>query len=339
LAAALDQYPSEIALTNLWKLNPSLYDDVVTHIDKFLFNYWKLTPVESVVFRRAIPFYAWNKNIAKLAVTLPFDNVLRFHLIRYLGATMEDAYWSSIAEEKGWDLTGEEAQNLIPKYMRERYRLPKGLVAFAKKLGFTDTDNDIWISLRGFNPFADVPTELADLTSRIDPMIATGIEYLSGVSLWKERPFFVPYEETQFGVEKDKPSYLQIYATKFPQYQLARNLMKGASTDIHGNIYVDKYGRPLYKKNRWAELLKMTGINISQMDLDRIWSDEIERQKKARATMEKWEKKQDLYKKKYSLIPSVKSKIQDIVKGSSLDTADLSSEDIQKIFLYGLGEK
>jgi hypothetical protein len=331
LAAGLDKIPLNTNLAGLWHSNPTLYNEIVEHVDKFLFNYRRLTPVESVIFRRVIPFYAWNKNIARLAITLPFEDPLRFHIIRYLGATMEDAYWSSIAEEKGWDLSGEEAQNLIPKYMRERYRLPKGLVPFAKKMGFTDTDNDLWISLMGANPFADVPIDLSSILSKIDPIIASGIEYATSVSLWKQRPYLTPYEETEKGIEKVKPSFLQIYGQKFPQVQLAINLIKGAGYNIQGQVYTDKYGRPVYKKNRWAELVKMAGINLSQMDLDQIWSDEMERQKKARKTMEKMEKEQKLYKEKHGLGASIKK----IFEKPTIDAGNIGNVDLQKLFLYG----
>jgi len=336
LAAGLDKVPLSANLAKLWKINPSLYDDIVNHIDKFLFNYWKLTPVENIILRRAIPFYAWHKNIAKLALTLPFDEPLRFHIVRYLGATMEDAYWSSIAEEKGWDLTGEEAKNLIPKYMQQRYKLPEGLVGFAKKLGFTDKDTDLWISIKGFNPFADVSVEMEDMLSKIDPMIASGIEALTGVSLWKQREYITPYEETPTGIKEKRPTFFQIYATKFPQVQLARNLVTAASSNIYGQPFLDKYGRPLYKKNRWAELLKMTGVNLSQMELNQIWSDELKRQQKARKIMEKEEKKLGLYKKHHKpSISSIKSWMQNLIKGSSVDTTEIGITDIQKLFLYG----
>ncbi|GAI46630.1 unnamed protein product, partial [marine sediment metagenome] len=130
--------------------------------------------------------------------------------------------------------------------------------------------------------------------------------YATGVSLWKQRPYLLPYEETEWGVEKKRPTFPQIYGQKFPQVQLAMNLIKGAGYNIHGQVYTDKYGRPVYKKNRWADLLKMAGVNLSQLDLDRIWSDEMERQNKARATMEKMEKRQKLYGEKYGLAASIK---------------------------------
>lgn len=93
---------------------------------KAMVDYGNMSPWERTYVRRFIPFYTWQKNIAKLALSLPLDHPLRF-------ATIE-----KISEHFGG--FSKEERDTLPEYLIPSFELP----------GLNGR-----ISSRGMNPLQD----------------------------------------------------------------------------------------------------------------------------------------------------------------------------------------
>lgn len=257
--------------------------------DKTLFNYSRMSEIERAVVRRAIPFWSWYKNIATTTALLPINHPFKSAAMSWLGRNAV-----------------EEFDDTLPHWLR-------GSIPY----GVADDGDMMFLSMRGMNPFIDVfhmrPSGV------LNPIIKVGIERISGVDTFRQRPFrdpqiFQAYNGKTYRVDPDTnkleeakavpPFYIHVLR-QFPLAQLGEEfktpgLRYDSSTPLDFQPIVDPQGRQIYPEGRgarqaWAFL---TGRNISEYDIPGFKRGEEKRRKRILAKSFKSKREQELYKKR-----------------------------------------
>lgn len=165
--------------------------DALKTVNKWLFDYgtkrWE-QPIKSI-----LPFWAWQKNLAKLAVTMPFANP---RVAKGYTTTYDQLYTKpqSQIEDREVEYTDEATGRQVKYNLRDKY---KGKI----KIGNT------WVK----TPFnALTPDQLGEIG--INPLLSFLQDYLTSTDKFG-RP------------NTDRPAW-QIGAGKFPQFNLANDFLK-----------------------------------------------------------------------------------------------------------------
>jgi len=212
----------------------------VASVNEFLFDYSALSALEKATIRRIDPFWAWHKNITRLAATYPVKHPIGTALYQKAQALVKD----------------DKDYRFLPEYMKGYTKLP-----------FKIGEEQAHLSTRGLNPFSDIFAGM----SALHPLIKIPIERTTGVELWKDKPFTSPYTGYYGSNEKVVPPLWRHLAMQVPHYKLMEDLIKPYAKYGTGEPILDREtGQPKYSKNRILELLKMLGINISTYNLEEM---------------------------------------------------------------------
>ncbi len=257
--------------------------------DKTLFNYSRMSDIERAVVRRGIPFWSWYKNIATTTVMLPFDHPFKSAALSWLGRNAV-----------------EEFDDTLPHWLR-------GSIP----VGVADDGDTMFLSMRGMNPFVDVFHMRA--SSVINPILKIGIERITGVDTFRQRPFrdpqiFSAFNGKTYRFDPDTneleearavpPFYIHVLR-QFPLAQLGEEFLTpglryDTSTPFDFQPIVDPQGRQIYPEGRGPRqaLAFLTGINISEYDIPRIRIAEERRRKRIVPRGFKSKREQDLFKRR-----------------------------------------
>lgn len=164
-------------------------------------DFTKLSPFERRVVRRIIPFYAWQKHLAKLALTMPVEHPLR------------TAWTLSLANTFGND--GEAWQGLLPGYMQGTIPVGGGNVLSTQNL------------FPFASPLPDFGNPGANLKN-LSPQLKFAIENLTGESTLTGRPFTRPpgtgKQDEMGNIKPTAPSVKEQLLGMSPQVRAYRNL-------------------------------------------------------------------------------------------------------------------
>ena len=67
-------------------------EEAIASVDKLLFNYHALSYIDRTIGRRIFPFWAWNKNVTRLALSYPFEHPLRAAILAKADVIGTDLY-------------------------------------------------------------------------------------------------------------------------------------------------------------------------------------------------------------------------------------------------------
>lgn len=211
----------------------------IKSVNKFLFKYSNMSFVEKSIIRRLDPFWAWHKNIIRLAMTYPIQHPMRAALIAKANMLIQD------------DID---------------YRFVQDWVRGLMPIGAEQADGtQKFLSTAGMNPLSDVFQGVGAL----HPLIKMIIERSTGTNIFKGRGFSSPYPIIEGGVERNAlPSVWRHLAMQFPQARTIENMIRPYAKYDTGQAMLNRdTGQPLYPKNRWFELLKTLGISISPYNI------------------------------------------------------------------------
>ncbi len=208
-------------------------------VNEFLFDYSRMSTLEKATIRRIDPFWAWHKNITRLAATYPFKHPVKFALYQKIQSLEKD----------------ERDYRFIPEYLQGYAELPGGEGAEKN-----------YLSTRGMNPFSDIFAGI----SALHPLLKIPIERATGTELWKGKPFSTPYQ-TYGQTEKVTPPLWRHIISQFPHAKLIETLFRPYAIYSTGQPVLDKEGQIKYQKSRLLEILKMFGINITPYDLEEMY--------------------------------------------------------------------
>lgn len=224
--------------------------DAINHVNKFLFNYQNLSWAERSIIRRICPFYAWTKNISRLALTYPIENPV----------------YTAIGVGAAWYLTD---------YLRDNHGV---LVDWDKnevKIPNVDDDTYLVFKTRGMNPFTDIVTPfdllsddgLTKTLSKVNPILKVGIERATRTQVmpWGAQDWSAPVlRKDEYGREvRAIPPAWRHVALQFPQYSLYEQIKMPLSTySATGEPIISKRGK-IYPRNTILDIIRMMGANIS----------------------------------------------------------------------------
>ena len=216
----------------------------VRSVNEFLFKYSNMSFAEKAIIRRLDPFWAWHKNIIRLAMSYPIKHPMRTALLAIVERMEKDENDYRFVQE--W--VGSMVE--LPEFMQD----------------WIPGDDPAYLSTSGMNPFSDLFVDLGVL----HPLAKMFIERQTGTQLFKGRGFTSPYPNIQGGVEeKALPSLARHFAMQFPQARTIESMFRPYATYDTGQPMIDKEtGGYKYPKNRWLELLKQTGVSISPYDME-----------------------------------------------------------------------
>ena len=281
----------EAAKSNFGKMS-DLSKQLLREVDDTLFNYSILSPVERNTMRKFFPFWTWHRNIAKSTIMLPERSPVRVALLSQLQ-----------------NMTNDELDTSRPDWL-------KGAV----HVGYADDGDAIFYSLRGANPYLDVfeisPNRIGASTN---PLIKVAIEQVSGRDLFRERPFTDDTAYTAFNgktyrwnprkqdVEQVtvRPNLFMHLIRQTPQGSFLEDLaaeLRGVtglrqdvSTFIEPVPVLDSKGRQINFGQSFAQrkaLSYLTGVNVMEVDLERIEGSISDKQKRARELFQRETRKQ-----------------------------------------------
>ena len=225
-------------------------------VNEFLFDYSRLSVMEKAFARRVLPFYSWQKNITRLVVSYPFKHPTGMAVLQKLQKVTEEAQ------------KDEADKSFLPDWFRYYIETP-----------LTSAGENLFLSTRGINPFADVGMltgGMESYLSALNPLLKIPLERATGQSFYKEKPFTSPYRDIMGGEEKILPSWWRHILSNFPQYTMAENLIKPYAKYDTGEPILDKEGNPKYLKSRLLTVLKMFGINLSPYNIEDMTQQEVE---------------------------------------------------------------
>jgi hypothetical protein len=244
-------------------------------VNEFLFDYAALSATEKAVIRRIVPFWAWQKNITRLVVSLPFKYPQRMAMLSKLQKITEDAQ-------------PDEDSQFTPEWFKPYMKTP---------LKDKNGDN-LFLSTRGLNPFADVGMlsgGLSSILSSLNPMIKIPLERATGQSLYKEKAFTSPYKA--YGSdEKVLPSWWRHILSNFPQYTMIENIAKPYAKYDTGEPMLDSDGQPKYEKSVLLTVLKMFGINLSPYNIEEMTQQQVQELMSKQTGKQKYLDKLEKYK-------------------------------------------
>jgi len=270
--------PYESMLNALETMEPGALKIAGNEAERWISSYQKLlSPFEKRYMRRIIPFYSWFKHISLVSARLPIDFPARTRMLQFIGQVGGD-----MADDE-WAMLGVD-RRALPAYMQATV-----------PIGQIDESGNV-MSIRGS---AAVPfnTVREYSLSALAPPIRMLIENMQGRDVFTQKPFRAgkpdpftyqdPISGNRFewdGVRSKKIGPVRPFLEaplftvfqEFPQFQLARRLLYPFSEGDKATFFrpdpiVDKKtGLPMYPKNRLNEMLKLLGLSMSPVNLEKI---------------------------------------------------------------------
>ncbi|MHB1253013.1 MAG: hypothetical protein ACYCZ1_02490, partial [Candidatus Humimicrobiaceae bacterium] len=246
----------------------------IASVNEFLFDYGNMPEWQRAYLRRLDPFFAWHKNIIRLAVSYPIKHTQRFLLLSYANKLGTEAYDDKLRK------AGVNPDN-IPDYYKQMYMLP-----------WKDKDGkDFYISLRGIDPLADITN--IGLPS-LHPIIKTYIEAKTGVNTFTGKPFSSPY--SVYGkYEKVTPPAWRMILNNFPQFRVIEDVARPYSIYDTGEPMINKWGEPYYTKNRLLSVFSILGFKVLPRDIEEIYRRSIEDERAKEKTADKYEQSLEMF--------------------------------------------
>lgn len=253
----------------------------IKYVNEFLFDYSNLSRFERATFRRALPFWNWQKNITKFAFTFPLRYPTRGLIV---GALLQD-YVDYINE------------------VNQKEDKTKSILRI--KTDMTYENKPLYLNIKSAIPFSDVfrtiPTNFETfgrfLTS--NPVSKIIIERAFRINSFTGQPFSQPKEMQQFD-EYGKPilplpTLREHIGKQFPQIDIGRDI---ADTLQYGKP-IKRYetGEPKIYRGQVQtsdiviEVLKYFGISLSPIEINKI-KQQVEKKGRLQDIKEKRYKRQ-----------------------------------------------
>jgi len=235
----------------------------IKSVNEFLFQYSKMTYLERAYIRRITPFWNWQKNITRLALTFPVRHPNRAILFSILARLNKD----------------ERDFRFLQDWLRQFQEIPG-----TKEPGGAAQ----FLNIGSMMPFMDIGFDLGNL----HPIIKIALERATRTQLFKGRPFTAPYPTIEGGVEKAPlPSLARHIASQFPQFRLIESMVRPyAIYDTGAPMINRKTGQPMYPKNKWMEIAKMFGISVTPYNIEEMQQRGLEKAFRAWRTKQAYEK-------------------------------------------------
>jgi hypothetical protein len=252
--------------------------DAIAHVNKWLFDYSNLHPVERNIIRRIVPFWTFLKNTHLLMLRLPVDRPLLSRAFRQVG----DLHRDKLAHA---------AINAI-----DDESLPDWLEGHVP-MGYDKEGNFIFASIKGLNPFNSFGSlaKPRQLVASTNPLIKVTLEYFGGRDMWGKKdlqtnePIFdytgrvyrVRNEGGKVSLVRDVPgeSFISQFASQYPQVKLARQLTQPTVTDSNGKPvttpFMDEHGNWDYPTNVLDTALRFAGISLKRVKPDELAQREV----------------------------------------------------------------
>lgn len=237
--------------------NKAVQKQAIASVDKFLFNYGKLSLGERQYIRRIVPFYSWYKNIFQLSAKLAYENPGRLALMYRM-----------------WQGLGAVSDPDMPEWIRNRVPLPLSITDPTSK-----KQMPLFVSFRAAMPFSDMlrMTDPTEILTSINPVAKIAIERVVKKELYGMKDFTSPYYDPYTGMtydpktgdvsqEKPLPDLLYHIAQQFPSFTLIEDIVKPYSKYSTGEPIVDANGSARYGHHVVLTLLKQFGVNAIPFD-------------------------------------------------------------------------
>lgn len=230
------------------------------YVNEFLFDYGKLSRVERATFRRALPFWNWQKNITAFALKFPVNHPMRGLIV---GVLLQD-YVDYINE------------------VNQKEDKTKSVLRI--KTNITYENKPLYINVKSAIPFSDVfrtiPTDFETfgrfLTS--NPVSKIIIERGFKINSFTGQPFTQPSELQQFD-EYGKPvlplpSLPRHIGQQLPQVKMGQQALDYLRYDQSLKRF--ETGEPKIYRGQvqttdlLMEILKYFGVSISAIEYNKI---------------------------------------------------------------------
>lgn len=252
----------------------------IKYVNEFLFNYSKLTRKERATFRRALPFWNWQKNITEFSFKFPAKHPLRGLIV---GALLQD-YVDYINE------TNQKSDKV-----KSVLRLKTGMVYDGKPL---------YLNIKSAIPFSDVfnniPTGFRTgrrfLTS--NPVSKILLERVFKVNAFTGQPFTQPkamQEFDEFGKPiLPVPSLGRHIGMQLPQVKIGREIKEAIK--YKGKV-IKRYdtGEPKIVRNQiqtenWLlPIMRYFGVNLSAVEYNKIEQSKKRKERKQGVETKRYE--------------------------------------------------
>lgn len=262
-------------MMDLLKNSDAIHKKAVGEVNKYLFDYSALSPMEQEVMRRVVPFYTWSKSISRLTGQLAYSDTWKLAQIYKFKQSVEaetkddenlPSYLrGSIKTGLGVNNQGEivEMKNdatATPLYWNWKYMFP-----------FYDVMN---IGLGALHPALKIPFErrTGQKFYAQEAKEFTAPPRLSKYVKPPEKPGLLGslvkptlvYNKTTKELERAAPSSLRHFAGQSPLYNFIENMVTPyAKYTATGQPITSKYGQKKYPKSRPLEILRYgTGVGL-----------------------------------------------------------------------------
>jgi len=240
-------------------------------VRKFLFDYGDLTDVERVLFKTAIPFYAWMRNNIPMQLAMLIQKPGTVSVVGKAKTAIE-----SMVEGEPMN------EELLPEWMREGFNI---------YLGENPEGLKNYMALKGWLPTIDIASvtkPFSTIVEGITPMFKTPVELVLNYDFFYGKPIqeFEGERRTVFG--------LDIPGLSTPQGRKILDLVRPIK-DIERLLGLSEWGSPADLPARLARFVG--GLNVKGYDeqkqidiLDYLSDKEIS---KAKSAMKKAEERGD----------------------------------------------
>lgn len=246
----------------------------ISSVNEFLFDYANMSPTQRAIIRRLDPFWAWHKNIVRLAVSYPVNHPHRFMFMQFANKIGTEAYDEKLRE------AGVNPDD-VPEYYRNMFMLPWK----------NEEGDNFYISLRGLDPLQDIMVNASALT----PVLKVPLERHFGKNIFTQKSFTSPYQV--YGQnEKFNPPLWRHILNNYPQFRVIETIARPYSTYDTGEPMLTKYGEPVYTKSKLLAVLSILGFSVTPRDIDRIYRS-IQRDERAKLKRKSsYERRLELFK-------------------------------------------
>jgi hypothetical protein len=203
--------------------------EAIKNVNKWLFDYSKLTNVERRYFRKLFPFWSWTRNINGLAARVAVEEPHIVNFIKQARPFVEDLKAEGHIAETG-DI-----------------KLPS---MFSRALG---TEKQLYLATKGPNPFTNVGNVLTveGYLSSLGPAYKVAMERALRLKFFGMTRFTSPYREIEDGkVMESLPPLWRHIASISPQFRTVDDLLRPYVKYNTGQIKLKKGARAIRKPRR-----------------------------------------------------------------------------------------
>lgn len=158
--------------------------ETLGEVNKWLNDYYRLSPFERNVLRRAVPFYSWMKFTNRLAVQLPYNHPIRMSVAAHTSNVMNDAL--SLGE-------------VLPDWLKDAISAgenPDGTTTFRSQSGSKETSEGqvTFRGGKGVNVFQGILLGNEGLQTAwqgLNPVLLVPFEWTFGYDTFRQQPFRV----------------------------------------------------------------------------------------------------------------------------------------------------